>query len=414
MITSGEPGGIAETHDHSTEHPNRPSLKPELSPTEVCDLPEQFSLVREIGAIDPTQWNRLAGGHPLVRHEFLLALDQTGCAVAETGWAPHYLLLHRDGQLAGAMPLYAKSHSRGEYVFDMAWARAFMQNGLDYYPKLLAAIPFTPVPGPRLLAERHTDRVLLARQAIALTRQNALSSLHVLFPTEDDRAALQEAGFMIRESVQFHWHNRGYASLDDFLSDMSQPKRKKLKQDRQKSARAGVEFRWVQGQAIDEATLDFFYECYCRTYYEHGNAPYLNREFFSRIRQTMAEHLLIVLALQQGRPIASALNIRSNDRLYGRYWGAVQYIPGLHFETCYLQAIEYCIAHGLQAFEGGAQGEHKLSRGMLPVRTVSAHWIRDARYSQAIADFLDRETEAIGDYVNELETHSPFKAAAQD
>lgn len=373
-------------------------------------MSENFSLCRQLQDIDTKQWNNLADGHPLLRHEFLLAMDQAGCAVAKTGWSPHYLLLHRDGRLAGAMPLYLKSHSRGEYVFDTGWARAFMQHGLEYYPKMLSAVPFTPVPGPRLLAKNHADRVLLARQAAALTGQNELSSLHILFPSSEDCAALREAGFMFRESVQFHWHNRGYASLDEFLAEMNQQKRKKLKQDRKKSQQAGVSFRWLQGDAIDDDALAFFYECYCRTYYEHGNAPYLNKEFFTLLRRNMAPNMLIVLAEQNGQPIACALNMLGNNRLYGRYWGSTRFVSGLHFETCYMQAIDYCIQHGLEAFEGGAQGEHKLSRGMLPVKTFSAHWIRDARYAEAIADFLMRESAAIDDYVEALEDHSPFKA----
>jgi len=372
-------------------------------------LSEHFSLARHIRDINADQWNDLAGDHPLVRHEFLLALDETGCASARTGWAPHYLAMHRDGRLAAAMPLYLKSHSRGEYVFDAGWAHAFAQHGLEYYPKLLGAVPFTPVPGPRLLARSHAERVRLARQAIALTEQNELSSLHILFPSEDDRAALDEAGFMFRENVQFHWHNQGYRDMDDFLSRLSQQKRKKLRQDRKKAIQAGVTFRWLQGADVDEQALDFFYECYYRTYLEHGNPPYLNREFFALLRERAPASLLIVQAEQDGRPIAAALNIRSATRLYGRYWGCTRFVPGLHFETCYMQAIEFCIAHGLHAFEGGAQGEHKLSRGMLPVKTFSAHWIRDARYAEAIADFLRRETAAVEGYVDELHEHSPFK-----
>ncbi len=373
-------------------------------------MSETFSISRKLADIDATQWNRLVGRHPLVRHEFLVALDETGCAVAKTGWAPHYLLLHRDGQLAAAMPLYLKSHSRGEYVFDSGWARAFMQHGLEYYPKLLDAIPFTPVPGPRLLARTHEDRVKLARHAIELTDQNQLSSLHILFPTDEDCAALREAGFMFRENVQFHWHNQGYADLDEYLSGMNQQKRKKLRQDQKKVQRAGVTFRWLQGDEIDATALAFFYECYCRTYYEHGNAPYLNMEFFNCLRQTMTDTMVLVVAEQKEEPVACALNLRGADRLYGRYWGCTRFISGLHFETCYMQAIEFCIRHGLAAFEGGAQGEHKLSRGMLPVKTYSAHWIRDKRYAQAIADFLEQETSAVDNYVEVLEEHSPFKA----
>ncbi|WP_233154975.1 GNAT family N-acetyltransferase [Candidimonas nitroreducens] len=371
-----------------------------------------FSLIRDLHDINPAQWNALAQGHPLVSHEYLLAMQQAGCAVADTGWAAHYLLMHRGGNLAAAMPLYLKSHSRGEYVFDMAWARAFAQHGLAYYPKLLGAIPFTPVPGPRLLAATHADRVALAREAVEVARGNQLSSLHILFPTDADIEALREAGFLFRENVQFHWFNRGYRNLEEFLAGMSQPKRKKIRQDRKKAVAAGVTFRWLQGADIDEAALDYFYRCYCRTYLEHGNAPYLNREFFKLLHTTMTPNLALVLAEQQGAPIAAALNIRGGDRLYGRYWGCTRYIPGLHFETCYMQAIEFCIKQGIAVFEGGAQGEHKLSRGMLPVRTWSAHWIRDERYAAAIADYLERETPAISDYIDELHEHSPFKKSA--
>lgn len=372
----------------------------------------RFSLIRDLHDIDPGQWNALAQGHPLASHEYLLAMQQAGCASAETGWAAHYLLMQRGHDLAAAMPLYLKSHSRGEYVFDMAWARAFAQHGLAYYPKLLGAIPFTPVPGPRLLAATHADRVALAREAVEVTRGNELSSLHILFPTETDCLALREAGFLFRENVQFHWFNRGYRSLDEFLAGMNQPKRKKIRQDRKKAVEAGVTFRWLQGADIDEAALDYFYRCYCRTYLEHGNAPYLNQEFFRLLHTTMTHNLVLVLAMQDGAPIAAALNVRGADRLYGRYWGCTRYIPGLHFETCYMQAIEFCIRHGIAVFEGGAQGEHKLSRGMLPVRTWSAHWIRDERYAAAIADFLERETPAVSDYIDELHEHSPFKKNA--
>lgn len=369
----------------------------------------RFSLTRNLKDINADQWNRLAGDHPLVRLEFLQALDEAQCAVPDTGWAPHYLLLHRGQTLMGAMPLYLKSHSRGEYVFDGIWANAFAQHQLPYYPKLLGAVPFTPVPGPRLLAENHADRVLLAQQAIALTRENEISSLHILFPSPDDCKALREVGFLFRENVQFHWFNQGYRNFDEFLAEMSQPKRKKIKQDRRKVQDAGVNFRWLQGKEIDENTLRFFFKCYSRTYIEHGNAPYLNYDFFSRLHTQIPNQLVIVLAEQHGIAIASALSLRSDNTLYGRYWGSTQFVSGLHFETCYVQAIEFCIQQGLVRFEGGAQGEHKLSRGMLPVKTWSAHWIRDARYAQAIADFLDRETPAVSGYIDELREHSPFK-----
>ena len=377
-------------------------------------MSETFSLVRQLDNIEAAQWNALAGDHPLVSHEFLLALDQAGCAIADRGWAPHYLLMHRKGVLAGAAPLYLKSHSRGEYVFDAAWARAFEQQGLAYYPKLLGAIPFTPVPGPRLLAGDHADRVRLALHLIDLTRQNGLSSLHILFPAPADRAALREAGFMFRESVQFHWFNRGYASFDDFLGSLNQQKRKKIKQDKKKVIQAGVHFRWLQGAQIDDGALSFFFECYGRTYLEHGNAPYLNYDFFARLRRSMAGNLVLIVAEQHGAPVAAALSVRGPHALYGRYWGSTRFIPGLHFETCYLQAIEFCIDQGIAVFEGGAQGEHKLSRGMVPVKTCSAHWVGDSRYAQAIAEFLERETRAVDHYVDELNEHSPFRHAARE
>jgi predicted N-acyltransferase len=372
-------------------------------------LSETYRLVRHLHDINAESWNRLTGGHPLLRYEFLNALDHNGCAVPKTGWAPHFLLMERHGALAGAMPLYLKSHSRGEYVFDYAWANAFARHGLDYYPKLLCAIPFTPVPGPRLLAREHADRVLLARKAIEIGQQNGVSSLHVLFPDADDERALHEAGFLFRENVQFHWFNRPYASMDDFLASLSQPKRKKIRQDRKKVHEAGVSFRWLRGNAIDDATLQFFYRCYHKTYLEHGNAPYLNPAFFAELRASMADNMVIVVAEQAGRPIAAALNIQGEGRLYGRYWGSMAFISGLHFETCYMQAIEYCIAEGIDVFEGGAQGEHKLSRGMLPVRTCSAHWIADRRYASAIADYLEQETPTVAAYMDELREHSPFK-----
>lgn len=375
----------------------------------VTALAPTFLLVQDLHGIDAGQWNRLSGDHPLASHEFLLALEQTGCATPATGWAPHYLLMYRGAALDGAMPLYLKSHSRGEYVFDHAWAQAFARHGMAYYPKLLSAIPFTPVPGPRLLAGNHADRVLLARKAIELTCQNHVSSLHILFASDEDQLALAEAGFLFRENVQFHWFNRGYASLEEFLASLTQQKRKKIKQDRKKSIEANIEFRWLQGDQISRDDLDFFYRCYYKTYMEHGNAPYLNREFFQQLHATMGASMVIVLAERLGAPVAAALNIRSLTRLYGRYWGSLEFIPGLHFETCYMQAIEFCIAHQLDVFEGGAQGEHKLSRGMLPVATRSAHWIRDERYAQAISDFLDHETPAVAAWIDELQDHSPFR-----
>jgi predicted N-acyltransferase len=372
-------------------------------------LTDSFLLAHRLTDIDPGDWNALAGGHPFLRHEYLLAMEEAGCAVPDTGWAPHYLLLRRDGRLAGALPLYLKSHSRGEYVFDFAWAQAFAEHGLEYYPKLLGAVPFTPVPGPRLLAREQADRIQLARQAVRLAHDNHLSSLHILFPSDEDRAALAEAGFMFRENVQFHWFNRGYETYEEFLAGMSQPKRKKIRQDTKKVAQAGIRFRWLQRDAIDDSALRFFVRCYEHTYLDHGNPPYLNLDFFGRLRRDMPGSLVLIVAELDGEPVASALNLRDDTTLYGRYWGAVGFVPGLHFETCYMQSIRFCIAEGLQVFEGGAQGEHKLSRGLEPVRTCSAHWIRDRRFAEAIDRHLQRETPAVREYAEVLHQHSPYR-----
>lgn len=371
----------------------------------------RLAIETSLSRIDPREWNALAGEQPFVRHEFLAALHDTGCAAPDTGWAPYYLLLRRDGRLAGAVPLYLKSHSRGEYVFDYAWADAFERHGLRYYPKLLAAVPFTPVGGPRLLAAAAADRLELARRLVELAQGLKVSSLHILFPGEPDLAALRQAGYLVREGVQFHWRNAGYADLDAFLAALNHDKRKKIRQDRKKVRAAGIQYRWLDGPQIDDEALAFFYRCYRHTYFTHGNPPYLSTEFFQRLRREQADALVLILALRDGEPIAAALNMRGGGTLYGRYWGALDFVPGLHFETCYLQSIDYCIRRGLACFEGGAQGEHKMARGLLPTPTWSAHWIADARFAAAIEDFLERETQAVGGYLGELEAHTPFRRA---
>ncbi|NYE26438.1 GNAT family N-acetyltransferase [Pigmentiphaga litoralis] len=376
----------------------------------------KIEVVDSLEGVDPEAWDALTQGNPFVSHAFLHAMHTTRCAVRKTGWQPQYLLL-RDGNgegdgLAGAMPLYLKGHSRGEYVFDHAWAEAFERHGIDYYPKLLSAVPFTPVRGPRLMARDAASREALAHGAITLTQKYGISSLHVLFPDADDVIALRAAGYLLREGVQFHWHNASYDSFETFLAGMNHDKRKKIRQDRRRVADAGVTFRHVQGAAITQADLDFFYRCYASTYENHWSSPYLNPEFFQTLLAQMPESVLLILAEREGAPIASALNILGDGVLYGRYWGSTEFVSGLHFETCYLQAIEFCIQHGVQTFEGGAQGEHKMSRGLLPTPTWSAHWIADERFAEAIADFLERETKGMGRYLDELESHTPFKASA--
>lgn len=369
--------------------------------------------------VDAADWDRLAGGHPLLSHAFFHALHQTGCAAADSGWLPQFLTLWdetaRPGaradsrpRLRAAMPLYLKSHSYGEYVFDWAWADAYQRHGLAYYPKLLGAIPFSPVSGPRLLAASDADRAALVRAALALA-QNA-SSLHVLFPQPHEAALMQAAGMMLRSGVQFHWNNPGYASFDEFLAHMSHDKRKKIKQERRKVREAGVSFRRLRGGEIGEGDWALFARCYNGTYRAHRSTPYLNLEFFRRLGQTMPQHLLLVVAEREGKPIASALNLYSQQALFGRYWGALQRLPCLHFETCYYQALEFCIEQNIAVFEGGAQGEHKLARGFLPVKTQSAHWLAHPEFSDAVERFLEREHQGIDRYLDELNEHSPFKA----
>jgi predicted N-acyltransferase len=372
----------------------------------------RLRILDTLGGIEPAAWNRWCEGNPFLRHEFLHALIDTGCASAATGWQPQILVLERDGELAGAMPMFLKSHSYGEYVFDWAWADAYSRHGLEYYPKLLCAVPFTPVTGPRVLAGSDADRALLVGKAMDLAR--GVSSLHVLFPREAEADLMRARGMLMRRTVQFHWRNDGYADFDDFLSRMAHQKRKNLKQERRKVREAGVTFRHLCGEAIRREHWEFFNRCYRHTYRMHQSTPYLNLEFFLRIGEALPEHTLLVLAERNGAPIGGAFNLYTPETLFGRYWGALEYVPLLHFEACYYQAIDFAIARGLRTFEGGAQGEHKLFRGLLPVETHSAHWLAHPQFSKAIEDYLERETEGIAKYVNELNEHSPFKSKAQD
>ncbi len=371
-------------------------------------LLESIRVVDSLAGIDPAEWNALAGSQPFVRHEFLSALIETGCATASSGWLPRFLALRRAGALAGAMPLFAKSHSYGEYVFDWAWADAHERHGVEYYPKLLCAIPFTPVRGARLLAGSDADRRVLIDAALDLAKQT--SSLHVLFPPEHEARLLEERGLMLRRTVQFHWRNEDYADFEAFLARMSHARRKNIRQERRRVRDAGITFRWLEGEAIRKTDWEFFNRCYRHTYAAHRSSPYLNLEFFLRLGKSLPSSTAMVVALREERPIAAALFLADAEALYGRYWGAIEYVPLLHFECCYYQAIEYAIERGLQRFEGGAQGEHKLFRGLLPVETFSAHWLAHARFARAVENFLEREASGIAHYVDELAEHSPFKA----
>jgi predicted N-acyltransferase len=367
--------------------------------------------------VDRGAWNALvdadADANPFLRHEYLAAMTASGAAAAPSGWHPRYLLLARGGELAAAAPLYAKDHSYGEYVFDWSWAEAYQHYGLEYYPKWLVAVPFTPVPGTRLLARDEPARTALAAALLAQARASGQSSMHVLLAPPRDIDALARAGMLVREGVQFHWRNAGYASFDDFLAQLAQPKRKKIRAERRKVAEAGVTLERRVGRAITEDDWRFFFRCYLATYRAHFSSPYLNLDFFLRIAASMPENLMLVLARRDGKPIASALGVfdpqRSQPRLYGRYWGAVQPVDCLHFECCYYQMIEFAIERRLAWFEGGTQGAHKLARGLDPVPTKSAHWLAHPGMRQAVARFLAQERAGVAATIDELNEHRAFK-----
>ena len=367
-------------------------------------------ILESLEDVDPARWDALAQGNPTLAHAFLDSLHASGCASGRTGWAPRYLTLWEGERLDGAVPLYVKTHSRGEYVFDWAWADAYERHGLAYYPKLLAAVPFTPATGARLLALNDAVRATLARALLETARASDVSSLHVLFPTPADAQALRDAGFMERSGLQFHWRNAGYATFDDFLGALSHDKRKKIRQERRRVVESGVSLRRATGREATEADWDFFTQCYRRTYREHRSTPYLNREFFGMLAQRMPDNVLLVIAEHGSRPIAAAMDLFGQDALYGRYWGAIERVPGLHFEACYYQALEFCIERGIALFEGGAQGEHKHARGFLPEPTRSFHWLAHPAFERAIDDYLAREGAHVSQYIDELSERTPFRA----
>ena len=378
--------------------------------------------------VDADAWDALLqtqpNPSPFMRHAYLAALHATGSAAPATGWTPHFITLSlADGSLVAACALYEKAHSYGEYVFDWAWANAYAQHGLPYYPKATTAVPFTPVPGARLMARDAAARAALVRAMVAWCDGNGMSSLHLLFVNEDDAAACAEAGLMLRHTVQFHWTNTepGYPDFDAFLASLAQEKRKKIKQERRKVADAGVSFRWSLGRDIAPSDWDFFYRCYERTYLEHGNPPYLTRDFFRRMAAHMPEAWLLFIAERNGQQIASSLiaisaypssvtgQKYSEFVAYGRYWGALERVDCLHFEACYYQPLQWCIAHGVQRFEGGAQGEHKMARALLPVPTHSAHWLAHPAFADAVGHYLEREGVGMANYLEQLQARNPLR-----
>ena len=390
--------------------------------------PEDAAVVRvvpRIDAIPAAEWDACARGadpkgtndrpsNPFISHAFLRALEESKSATRGTGWLPQHLVLEdATGGIAACMPCYLKSHSFGEYVFDHGWADAYERAGGSYYPKLQCAVPFTPVTGPRLLVRdgpARTERAALLLQAAAtLTERLDVSSLHVTFPSHEEWELAGKLGFLQRTDQQFHWQNEGYATFDDFLDALTSRKRKTIRNERKRAIENGIEIEWVTGADLTEAHWDSFFAFYMDTGSRKWGSPYLNREFFSLIGETMRDEVLLVLARRSGRAIAGALNFIGADALYGRYWGALEEHPCLHFEVCYYQAIDFAIRHKLARVEAGAQGEHKLARGYLPVRTYSAHWIRDLGLRRAVADFLKRERRAVVQHIALLAEESPYR-----
>ena len=374
-------------------------------------------IVGRIGAIDAAGWDACAGaGNPFVSHAFLYALEESGSATAEAGWMPQHLVIEdEDGRVCACAPMYVKGHSQGEYVFDHGWADAYERAGGQYYPKLQVAVPFSPVTGPRLLA-RPGPRAgelkgALLGGMVEATRKYEVSSLHVTFATEDDAKFMEDAGLLLRQAYQFHWLNDGYADFDDFLGALASRKRKNIRKERRAVAAAGITLRAHCGAEIEARHWDAFYRFYIDTYDRKWGYPYLTREFFALLSETMADKVVLVMAEKDGDPVAGALNIRGADGLYGRNWGCVADYAFLHFEACYYQAIDYAIAHGLARVEAGTQGPHKIQRGYLPAATWSAHWIPDASFRAAVADFLERERRAAEHEMAALARHSPFRQA---
>lgn len=379
--------------------------------------------VPSVARIPAADWDACAnpaGGpfNPFISHAFFSALEASGSASAKTGWGPHHLVARIDGTLAGIVPCYLKSHSQGEYVFDHGWADAYERAGGSYYPKLQATVPFTPATGPRLLihqgADRDTVSAVLAKGLIALCGATKASSVHVTFAREQESACLAEQGFLQRTDQQFHWHNEGYATFEDFLATLASRHRKAIRRERRDALANGITVHQLTGDAITDDAWDAYFEFYMETGSRKWGRPYLNRKFYALVGETMRDHVLLVMAKRDGRWIAGAINFIGSDTLFGRNWGAIEHHPFLHFEVCYYQALDYAIANGLQWVEAGAQGQHKIARGYLPQTTYSAHYIPDPGFRRAVRDYLKHEREHVAETVRELTETGPFRKAAED
>ena len=376
----------------------------------------KLTVVSKLKSLPAEQWNSLAlRDNPFVSHAFLSALEDHGCVGGNTGWQPQHLTLTDHGQLIGALPMYLKDHSWGEFVFDWAWADAYRRHGLDYYPKLVAAVPFSPVTGPRLLVTQNPDynaelvRRTLIDGAIAHARHLNASSLHCLFTDPQDTSALDQTPLGRRLGCQFHWTNAGYRDFDDFLSTFSSAKRKKIKRERRRVAESGVEIRHYAGGELNAGQWHLLQGLYAKTCDEKGNMAWLPPEFFQTMGRELPNNTLVFFAYHQGKPVAGAFFMRSRETLYGRYWGCLEEFHSLHFETCYYQGLDYCIAEGIKVFEPGAQGEHKISRGFLPTATWSGHWLEHPRFNDAVEQFLAEEQRHMRRYMADLMRHSPYK-----
>jgi len=374
-------------------------------------------IVGELASLDSNEWEQLDHrDNPFLSRAFLAALEQSGSVGPGTGWTPHHLALFENGQLVAFAPSYLKDHSHGEFVFDWAWADAYRRLAVPYYPKLLTAVPYSPVSGPRLLTRRdHPGGEQLRRRLVDVALEQCeeyeLSSWHCNFVLDEERPALASGALLPRLDCQFHWHNDGYATFDDFLARLRSRKRKNIRRERRQVQEAGIGFRWLNGSEVGGAELDFLYRCYLRTFRQYGNHPALNREFFERIAAGLGQRFLVVIASRgdEHEPIAMSLFLAGGGRLYGRYWGCLDDLPALHFETAYYQGIEYCIRHGIGVFESGAQGEHKIARGFLPRQTRSYHHLRDERFRTAIAAYLERERAWMVGYREQLTRHDPYR-----
>jgi predicted N-acyltransferase len=395
---------------------SRPAPPAEAGPEAALEA----HILTSLGDVGAEAWDAcVPGGHPFVSHAFLSALEDSGSATPETGWlGQHVVLKDEGGTILGAVPMYLKNHSQGEYVFDHGWADAFERAGGRYYPKMQVSVPFTPATGPRLLlrADAAADaeeaaalRGALLSACIQCSDKTGASSLHITFPIEEEAQLMQEAGLLLRTGMQFHWDNHGYDSFDDFLASLASRKRKQIRRERRQALEDGLTVEALTGGDIHEHHWDAFFHFYQETGSRKWGMPYLTREFFSLLGQNMGDRVVLLIAENAGRPIAGALNLMSGDTLYGRNWGAVEYHKFLHFELCYYQAIDYAIRHRLKRVEAGAQGEHKLLRGYLPCPTYSAHWIANPSFRDAIEEYLQRETQQVDWEIEALGAHSPFR-----